>query len=331
VIHALRRLLLVLMLPVVTFCAACTSPDRTSGGLDEPAKTGKTSAGPDKPAKTGNTSAGPGKPVRTSSMSARPDKPAKLAKKKEKEKEKENPSAGLDAPAKKEIAMRLVSSAENSSLDWKDQYDYIEDIGDGRGYTAGIVGFCSGCGDLLRVVERYTRAEPGNALARFVHALRAVRGGDSHTGLGTAFTDAWKKAADDPAMRAAQNAERDRVYFDPAVARAKADGLGTLGQFIYYDAYVMHGYGDSWGSIGFRTIRANALRAARSPARGGDEASYLDVFLDARVTAMRQEDAHDNTTRVDTGQRVFLDKGNLELATPLEWRVYGDRYRIASE
>lgn len=35
----------------------------------------------------------------------------------------------------------LVSSAENSSTDYTKQYSYIEDIGDGRGYTAGIIGF----------------------------------------------------------------------------------------------------------------------------------------------------------------------------------------------
>ena len=34
----------------------------------------------------------------------------------------------------------LVSSAENSSTDYAEQYAYIEDIGDGRGYTAGIIG-----------------------------------------------------------------------------------------------------------------------------------------------------------------------------------------------
>src|SRR5947207_1146360 len=34
-------------------------------------------------------------------------------------------ATGLDDPAKKEIAMQLVSSAENSSLDWKAQYQYI--------------------------------------------------------------------------------------------------------------------------------------------------------------------------------------------------------------
>ncbi|MFD5116849.1 chitosanase [Streptomyces sp. NPDC058391] len=237
-------------------------------------------------------------------------------------------SAGLDELAKKEIAMRLVSSAENSSLDWKAQYGYIEDIGDGRGYTAGIVGFCTGCGDLLQVVQRYTDARPDNPLAAFLPALRAVRGGDSHQGLGRAFTDAWKTAAGDPAMRKAQDAERDRLYFDPAVSRAKTDGLGTLGQFIYYDAYVMHGYGDSRGSVGFRTIREQALRTAESPGRGGDETRYLHAFLDARAAAIRREPSHSDTSRIDTAQRVFLDRGNLTLDPPLDWKVYGDSYHL---
>lgn len=238
--------------------------------------------------------------------------------------------ADLDDPAKKEIAMRIVSSAENSSLDWRAHYAYVEDIGDGRGYTAGIVGFCTGCGDLLQVVRRYTEDRPGNRLAPFLPALRDVKGSASHAGLGTPFTAAWRTAAGDPAMRAAQDAERDRLYFDPAVARGKADGLGALGQFIYYDAYVMHGSGDAAGSVGFRTIRAQALRSARTPADGGDEKTYLGAFLDARVAAIRREPSHSDTSRVDTAQRAFLADGNLALDTPLDWRVYGDRYRIAA-
>src|SRR5881227_4365703 len=82
-------------------------------------------------------------------------------------------ASGLDDPHEKDIAMQVVSSAENSSLDWRAQYKYIEDIGDGRGYTAGIIGFCSGTGDLLQVVEHYTDAEPGNILAGYLPALRA--------------------------------------------------------------------------------------------------------------------------------------------------------------
>lgn len=73
--------------------------------------------------------------------------------------------AGLDDPAKKDIAMRLVSSAENSSLEWEEQYDYVEDIGDGRGYTGGIIGFCSGTSDMLALVELYTARVADNPLA----------------------------------------------------------------------------------------------------------------------------------------------------------------------
>lgn len=233
--------------------------------------------------------------------------------------------AGLDDPAKKEIAMRLVSSAENSSLDWKDQYKYIEDIEDGRGYTAGIIGFCSGTGDMLGLVELYTAREPGNVLAKYLPALRKAVGTDSHTGLDPDFTKDWATAAADPAFRRAQNDERDRLYFDPAVARGKADGLGALGQFAYYDAFVMHG-GDA--RTGFGAIREQALARAEPPARGGDQAAYLEAFLDARVRAMKREEAHSDTSRVDTAQRVFLREGNLNLDPPLDWKVYGDSYHI---
>ncbi|MGW2153889.1 chitosanase [Nonomuraea sp. NPDC001699] len=232
----------------------------------------------------------------------------------------------LNDPHKKDIAMRLVSSAENSSLDWKAQYGYIEDIKDERGYTAGIIGFCSGTGDMLKLVELYTRRRPGNVLAKYLPALRKVNGTDSHKGLGKPFVRDWKKAAADPAFRRAQNHERDRVYFDPAVRRAKRDGLRALGQFAYYDAMVMHGPGSD--KLSFGGIRKAALAKAASPARGGDEVAYLNAFLDARKAAMKAEDAHDDTTRVDTMQRVFLRKGNLDLRPPLTWKVYGDKYTI---
>jgi chitosanase len=232
----------------------------------------------------------------------------------------------LDDPAKKEIAMKLVSSAENSSLDWKAQYKYIEDIGDGRGYTAGIIGFCSGTGDMLDLVELYTERKPGNVLAKYLPALRNVDGSDSHAGLDPNFTKDWKKAAEDAEFKKAQSDERDRVYFNPAVKRGKSDGIGVLGQFIYYDAIVMHG--DGGDSTSFSNIRKKALAKAKTPAQGGDEKTYLNAFLDARVWAMKQEEAHSDTSRVDTAQRVFLRNGNLNLNTPLDWKVYGDSYHI---
>lgn len=43
---------------------------------------------------------------------------------------------GLAAPQKKDLAQQIVASAENSTLNWRGQYGYIEDIDDGQGYTA---------------------------------------------------------------------------------------------------------------------------------------------------------------------------------------------------
>ena len=227
---------------------------------------------------------------------------------------------------KKEIAMELVSSAENSSLDWKAQYTYIEDIGDGRGYTGGIIGFCSGTGDMLEMVTAYTQREPGNPLASYLPALKKVNGTASHTGLGSPFVAAWHKAASDVVFQQSQDAERDSTYFNPSVSQAKTDGLHALGQFIYYDAIVMHGPGDDGTSFG--GIRKAALKKAKPPAQGGDETTYLNAFLDARVAAMKTEEAHSDTSRVDTEQRVFLKAGNLNLNTPLTWKTYGDSYTI---
>jgi chitosanase len=234
------------------------------------------------------------------------------------------PSTGknLDDPAKKDVAMQIVSAAENSSLNWRAQFSYIQDIDDGRGYTAGIIGFCSGTGDMLELVEAYTATKPSNVLAKYLPALRNVNGTESHAGLDPNFTKDWRTAAADPVFQAAQEAERDRVYFNPSVRDGKSDGVRALGQFAYYDASVVHGYG------GMRSIRSRALAKAKPPAQGGDERAWLTAFLNERVIEMKKEPAHEDVTRIDTAQRVFLNNSNFDLNTPLDFKVYGDSFHI---
>jgi chitosanase len=238
---------------------------------------------------------------------------------------------GLRDPAKKEIAMQLVSAAENSSLDWKAQYAYIEwnvekNEKENRGYTAGIIGFTSRTHDMLELVDYYQTLSPSNPLTPFLPALKKVDGTRSREGLGKPFEDAWKAAAADPKFRQAQDHERDRTYFDPAVDQAIKDGLHELGQFIYYDAIVMHGEGNDRHSFG--GIHKAAMKKAKTPAQGGDETAYLDAFLDARKAAMKAEQGHQDTSRVDTMQRSFLRAGNLHLEVPLTFKVYGEAYVI---
>lgn len=71
-----------------------------------------------------------------------------------------------------------------------------------------------------------------------------------------------------------------------------------------------------------------ALRRARPPARGGDERRFIGAFLDARVAAMRAEEAHADTSRLDHAQRRFLRENSVDLHLPLPWSVYEDHYEL---
>lgn len=233
---------------------------------------------------------------------------------------------GLAAPKMREVAWQLLASAEGSSLDWRSQYGTIEDTGDGTGYNAGIVGFSSSTHDMLTFVESFTADHPESPLRPFVPALREVDGSASHEGLDPGFTAAWKKSAEDPAFRAAQDRVRLKQYFEPAVHLAKLDGLGALGQFIYFDAMVLHGPGSE--DDAFYGIRKAALAEADTVAEGGEEPAYLDAFLEAARIVMKSKKHQQDTSRLDTAQRVFLEDGNLALEPPLTWRMYGETFRI---
>lgn len=146
-------------------------------------------------------------------------------------------------------------------------------------------------------------------------------------GLGAGFITAWKSAASLSQFRDAQDVVRDREYFNPSVKLAKEDGLGILGQFIYYDAAVVHGRGSD-SAITLEGIRRAALKRQLSPNLGGSEQAFLNAFLDERVLVMKSEPAHEDVSRIETAQRVFLKQGNLALKTPLYWKVYGQDFSI---
>lgn len=224
------------------------------------------------------------------------------------------------------IFYSLVSSAENSTLNYDEQYGYIEDIGDGRGYTAGIIGFTSGTGDLLEVINTYIELKPeNNELEKYVPALKAVNGTDSHEGLGDSFVLDWKKASQNQEMITAQDSIVNEMYLNPAIKFSKEDGLSMLGTFIYYDALVVHGPGDDSDSFG--GIREVAKNNTVTPVSGGDETEYLLAFLDARSNVMQKEEAHFDLSRIEA-QRKFINESNFELSLPLSWTMYGEKYKL---
>jgi chitosanase len=248
-----------------------------------------------------------------------------------------------------EKAFQLTSTAENSTVAWWENYDYIQDILDGRGYTGGIVGFTSATGDMLELVQDYAaRKTTGNALAPYLpnlqrcadfgdtvsSAVYGVNGGGAstkaNTELGAAYRTAWANAANtDAVFRLAQRDYRARVYWQPAYVAAQADGLGPLGIAIYYDTSVNHGPGQASGSDGsFDNIRARTT--GTKPSAGGSESTWLTNFLNVRSSVLTAWGDNPSDGRISMF-RGLLTAGKLTLATPFSWSVYGDTFTMSTD
>jgi chitosanase len=240
-----------------------------------------------------------------------------------------DPGLSLTVDAeRKQRAAQITSTFENSTLEL--QYDYVENIRDGRGLTAGRAGFTSATGDLLLLIRRYTELRPGNGLAPYIPALEAVNGTDSVMGLG-GFADAWAEAAEDPSFRNLQDQMVDELYFFPAMTMAADLGIKTpLGQLIMWDTMIQHGAG---GDNGTRAIIEETQENV-GPI-GQDEPAWLDAFLDTRLRHLLDmyrgttEDADVSSESRVEALRSLLRAPNLALEPPLTWEVYGDRFELA--
>lgn len=242
---------------------------------------------------------------------------------------------GLADPQTELRAARIISTFENSTTDI--QYDYAENLDDGRGITAGRAGFTSGTGDLLQVVQRYAEQRPTSGLAGYLAALRAVDGTDSTAGL-DAFPAAWKEASDtDPLLNQIQDQVTDELYFDPAMQRAQQLGVRTaLGQLILWDTIVQHGGGDDPDGLPAiqNEVVARYGAVIQNGTATGNEAAWLADFLQVRRAHLLDpadpstgQAWRDSVSRVDALQSM-LDTGNLDLRPPLTWQVYGDQFTL---
>jgi chitosanase len=152
------------------------------------------------------------------------------------------------------VAWAITSVYENSTA--VIQYQYCENINDGRGYTSGRAGFCTGTGDAIEVVECFVEALAATGLsnhdrmAKYVGPLRGLKGADTAPvdRLGSYCSD-WTASATDPVTAAAFKHCQDRVvselYQGPACRSARSWGI-TSPLFLaeLYDAWINQGSGD---------------------------------------------------------------------------------------
>jgi chitosanase len=191
------------------------------------------------------------------------------------------------SPQQRRRAMQMTSYFENSTIDF--QYDYIENIHDGRGYTVGRIGFTSATGDLADLIHSFcdpqSRADKICSYESILDRLAQTRSADT-TALGPQFLDAWKEAARTPAMRQAQDLATESWYYQPAIETGETEGLKLPLSFaVFYDSAIEH------GPKALQIVVNRTNQSVGTPAIRGEKV-WLQAFLEIR----RQELLHPKRT-----------------------------------
>lgn len=238
----------------------------------------------------------------------------------------DNVGDGWLSDQQKRRIVQIVSLLENSMTEI--QYAYVENLGDGRGYTAGRAGFTTANGDAYLVVQRYASISPQNVLAKYLPRMKQLADTESDSTVGLeGYPAAWAAAASNVRFREAQDEITDELYYVPAMLEADNLGLKSpLGRGIIFDSIIQHGGGDGPDSLSALISRTTSAEKG-TPATGIDEVDWLRAFL-----GVRRDDlsfAHDPETRDAWSESVgrldvwsgILDSGNMNLAGPIDIRT----------
>jgi chitosanase len=230
-------------------------------------------------------------------------------------------------------ADRLISVFENSTT--RIQYSYIENLDDGRGYTAGRAGFTTATGDFLDVVQRYLKVQPTSPLKRYLPPLRQLARTESDSTKGLeGLVQTWKQAARDQRLQAVQDEVVDDTYYQPAVRRWRDLGLqSALSLAAIYDTIIQHGEGNDPDGLP-KLLQRSTRRAGGSPQTGVAESVWLRAFLQERKRTLANP-ANKATKEAwgGSGDRVkvfqqLAAQNNYDFRGPFTVTVYGDRFTI---
>lgn len=165
----------------------------------------------------------------------------------------------------------LEAMGENDTTDYDSEYSYIQNIKDGRGYTIGTVGFCTGTGDFIVVARCLNDLEPNNVLAKYWPGLVAIDDAfyklnmnNADTSpvdmLGNFVADVTSAGTDDEVYRGCQDTMGDADYLDTALQHAQERGLkGAITIGFLYDTELNFGDDDDPNGVaGAKTVMSKA-------------------------------------------------------------------------
>ena len=218
-----------------------------------------------------------------------------------------------------DTVLQLISLAENGEVAWWKHYNYIERLGDGRGYTVTIFGACSGTGDLLMIFDELATLSPQHPLLKYRAALKKCKGehvcgiegllkdiprlGDDtawQAAVWKVYLDLYWKFAKDFAAKTGECASRP----GPVLTTALAKGFCV-------DTAINHGPDmDSFAKI--------LKRMAKPQER--DEARWLEDFMRTREKMLKAGFEDLDTSRSGDRCKLWLGvlkQGNVSLQRPI--------------
>ncbi|KAI9220092.1 hypothetical protein BC828DRAFT_384369 [Blastocladiella britannica] len=251
-------------------------------------------------------------------------------------------AAGIKAKVERAIA--AFEAVQNPGLL---QPDTCVNLGDGRGYTAGIGAFTTMDGDALAVMTRLRSTYKRSDLAAYespLASLAAAQSGDV-TGI-PKFCCAWKQVAASasagPLLAAAQRDISDLAAYVPAMAIADAIGATAAGNALVrahlYDAVGVHGLDDSPDSVYSILARARTTlgldpKTAVWPATV-TPAAFHSAFASARQFSLQfPYDQNPNRDGVQaaafgpsdpTGNPVIANTGATRVDCFVAWATAGN-------
>jgi chitosanase len=220
-------------------------------------------------------------------------------------------------PLTRQKATMLTSIWENGTTVL--QYGYCENIHDGRGYTSGRAGFCSGTGDAMLVVQCMGTA---GKMAKYAAALSKLNDKFESTGHDQASTttlDAlgnycadWAADARTAPFVACEDKVVDDLYMKPAIVEMSKHGLTSALSFAaLYDAEINHG---DEGKDGVQDL---AEKATTKAGAGAMEPTWLEAFLTVRLALLKSDATWADAVDRVANYEAQLRANNLTLAQPV--------------
>lgn len=237
-------------------------------------------------------------------------------------------SASAVTDTQKDTIFKLTSIFENSTPEL--QYTYIEDISDGRGYTFGFAGFCSGTYDGTMFLKKYQSLNPTNILVKYIDDFEYIDSLPHPDGMCSdisrlsGFINDFKSCANDPLFKQAQHALVDELYWNPSQNVANAAGATypiTYGEL--YDSCINH------GEDGAQDIVNQTNAAVGSITSGTNEKVWLNKFLSIRLELLQSDSTwEESVDRVKVYQKLLNTDNNVNLTRPITVTCYGDTFTI---